>query len=873
MNNTTVLARNICDHHLILVLQFYGLDSLTPTEWTERQRGSVDGAIANLTAIQGESSTEEILSRLAALDNARQLLRDDCDPLDLKESSWLRQVQMTRTGPTRETSAMASLSASMEDTRSMLEAPSNSIIITEENFDARAFLREVHGDTSFADLVRGQRNLLQATEQRNLSLKNLVKQNFDRFVNAKNATEVVYKDMQSKRLTDSDHGMRRAVEALSASQQKSMDVYGMLIHRREQELLIRKRLDVFSKYSFIFSLGYRLEQSMKLGEYQVAVADYRKARAMMQAVTSKSLQTILQKIWSGHVDIALSALRADLFAKLSNTVFTYDVHSKLIDFLLALDAHPDPVFFYFSSRMADLTQQMNAFLQHSITELQNITSDIDAAAVPRVILSLVSKRQTGKLSALQVDIVRCWKIRSSFTYSTVEIFKSFFGEFGRFIWALLAGRFSRDQAVLGSLQSEKVKELGTMLANEWPKSLQQVLASDLMVEADIQESSAVSIYYSIRGAILFCEMLDFVREAKCPDFFFSFVTLTVERCIAVLLSAVWNCADEDCALLPQLETWQCSGEGFDYSTVLVKGFEGLLIYLIEGSATVIGTLLKAVDNQLAEDPVRDLDMRLAEAICSFLTELNLLVSGGTAKTDPDDIVAMIDSAKGQQTLDDLGMAYKQLITITNLQYLRNIGIPRIFSSFSESGLGEISAAASEQVTQMLDTMEGHVRRLYLDSKRSRLLALIRMGIVQGSASWREGQILRIRPYVFALLLELVSVQTEIYDVSTTILRPIMSALVMDMISEFLRCVQILRSMEIGAYLQLCAEAALLQAKMISAMSEEALEVYYSLMATLDATCDQVDLQADSENSKKLIDEAVREADASTRTVFACFQYS
>lgn len=865
-------------------MQFYGLDSLTPTEWAERQRSEADNAIASLAAIQGEASTEEILSRMAALDNARQLLRNDCDPLDLRDANWIRQVQMARTAPGREASTLASLSASLEDARSTLEPPppSNSIIITEDNFDARAFLREVHGETSYPELLRGQRNLLAATEQRNLSLKNLVKQNFDRFVNAKNATELVYKDMQSKRVTDSDHGLRRALEALAVSQQKSLDVYGTLISRREQETLIRRRLDVFSKYSFIFSLGYRLEQAMKLGEYQTAVADYRKARAMMQAVTSPSLQVILQKFWSGHVDVALSALRADLFSKLGNPVFNYEVHSKLIDFLLALDAHPDPVFFYFSARTGDLMKQMAVLVERGTSELRSITPDIDAAAVPRMILSLVGRRQTTKLSALQMDIVRCWKIRSSYTYSMVEIFKSFFGEFGRFIWALLSGRYAQQQAILGNLQAEKIKEFGKTLSTEWPRSLERMLDPALMIEADIQESSAVAIYYSIRGAHQLAEMLEVVREAKCPESFLVFVKLTAERCVAVLLAAVWNCADEDCALLPQLETWQCSGEGFDYSTVLVKGFEGLLIYLIEGSASVLATLLRAVDGPLGENPARDLDMRLAEAIGSFLTELHLLVREARPKTDPEEIVSRLDASlksRQNQRLDDLSRSCRQLIIITNLQYLRNIGIPRIFSSFAEAGLGAIGREASDKVAQMLDTMEAQVRRAYFDSKRRRILPLIRLGLVNGSSSWREGQALGIRPYLFTLLLELVSVQTEIYDVSTTILRSIMSELVMDVMSEFLSCVKTLHVLDLAEYLQIQAEANLLQTKMIAVMSEEALEVYYHLIATLEAACPgvsatDVSLSPDpTERSKRLVDEAVRTADVATQTVFACFQYS
>lgn len=75
----------------------------------------------------------------------------------------------------------------------------------------------MHRDTSFPDLLRGIQHLQQSCEQRNETVKGLVKQNFARFVNAKNSVELVYQDMKQKGLTAEDHGLHETGTALQGT--------------------------------------------------------------------------------------------------------------------------------------------------------------------------------------------------------------------------------------------------------------------------------------------------------------------------------------------------------------------------------------------------------------------------------------------------------------------------------------------------------------------------------------------------------------------------------------------------------------------------------------------------------------------------------
>lgn len=80
-------------------------------------------------------------------------------------------------------------------------------MITNKKFQARQFLIQVHKETAYNDLVRGEERLRMGVDQRAEALKNLVHQNFDRFVSAKNTVDHVYDEMKSKQLNEQqDYG-------------------------------------------------------------------------------------------------------------------------------------------------------------------------------------------------------------------------------------------------------------------------------------------------------------------------------------------------------------------------------------------------------------------------------------------------------------------------------------------------------------------------------------------------------------------------------------------------------------------------------------------------------------------------------------------
>lgn len=97
----------------------------------------------------------------------------------------------------------------------ILESSPPSIMLTSPNFDARLCLRLVHQYTAYEDLLKSTGHLDEGIDSRKGVLKLLVRENFDRFVNAKNSIDSVYADIRAKGMNSGDFGMRPATASVN----------------------------------------------------------------------------------------------------------------------------------------------------------------------------------------------------------------------------------------------------------------------------------------------------------------------------------------------------------------------------------------------------------------------------------------------------------------------------------------------------------------------------------------------------------------------------------------------------------------------------------------------------------------------------------
>lgn len=159
-----------------------------------------------------------VTSQLPAnMSYAKALLDDMHDPLGLNDSLYQMQVQRVITDPKYARFEESNASGYVNEAATTTSQSAPSLLLSSSNFDARLYLRLVHQYTSYNELSQAQAHLHQALELRRETLKSLVKQNFDRFVNAKNSIDFVYADMRGKGMNSGDYGMRLTTVAVNGT--------------------------------------------------------------------------------------------------------------------------------------------------------------------------------------------------------------------------------------------------------------------------------------------------------------------------------------------------------------------------------------------------------------------------------------------------------------------------------------------------------------------------------------------------------------------------------------------------------------------------------------------------------------------------------
>lgn len=199
-------------------------------------------------------------------------------------------------------------------------------------------MREVHGNTEFDRLLEGRSFLQQAVRDRHGTLRQLVGQHFDRFVDAKVAIDRVHADMRERGLAQSE-GMRKSQEAVMALSEKAQTLFKPLLTRQEHESLIKRRLAFIQRHELIFSLPARLLSAIQQyhPDHAALIADYRRAKSLYSA------NPVLQQVWRHQVEPAKEQMQQRMLQYLADPQQPIQDQLRMVEYLRSIDCQPDPM--------------------------------------------------------------------------------------------------------------------------------------------------------------------------------------------------------------------------------------------------------------------------------------------------------------------------------------------------------------------------------------------------------------------------------------------------------------------------------------------------------------------------------------------------
>eukprot|EP00192_Tetraselmis_astigmatica_P010109 CAMPEP_0117694614 /NCGR_PEP_ID=MMETSP0804-20121206/27597_1 /TAXON_ID=1074897 /ORGANISM="Tetraselmis astigmatica, Strain CCMP880" /LENGTH=834 /DNA_ID=CAMNT_0005508425 /DNA_START=472 /DNA_END=2974 /DNA_ORIENTATION=+ len=268
-----------------------------PAEWAEIDEAELEEVALRLCGL-GASSAAEAAPRPMAMPAVEN---DHLDPLgygriDLRTMSLIQTMR-----PGRNAAQRANRQAGKHHrrwrgkgdgdgdggaalgVRDKAHTDRQKVMLTGEKFDPEVYLAVMHRETSLDELQAGIISLRKGVSERNSQLKDLVKDNFERFISCKNTIDEIH-----SRLRDSEEGhstssvstqqLAQGVLDLSAN---TKETFAALLERHRQVERVRNVIGLLRRFSHMFSLPTRIRQHADAHDYEAVISEHRKARQMV----------------------------------------------------------------------------------------------------------------------------------------------------------------------------------------------------------------------------------------------------------------------------------------------------------------------------------------------------------------------------------------------------------------------------------------------------------------------------------------------------------------------------------------------------------------------------------------------------------------
>ncbi|CAG8604734.1 2351_t:CDS:10 [Ambispora gerdemannii] len=445
------------------ILKQYQLDVLDPVEWVDEPdvRKSARYSVGDNAFFQGNGGMEN-----GRADERWSL--DDNDPLGIKRSVFTDYAKNNN---------------SLDPYESLKER--TQFLVGTKSFNPKLFLRKVHQDTSFNELLTGANQLRNTLDQKSEALKNLVQDNFDRFVSAKNTIDTVYNEMKSKSLNEeNEYGVRGLDTALTEAAAKADQVFGPVLENRMKAEKIRSTLTVLEKFKFFFSLPSSLMESLKQQKYDIVIRDYKKGKKALESILASSdtsldnnIQTpsngspekenddsalaaqyrkVFDKIWA-EVEKIMEEMREQLFKQLTEPWRSMEEQEKTINILLELETVEDPVWHYLDSQYKYIIDLLKESYKEQIDKIealkQSLNRTINANEVAlhlKRAIKIVNSRDFDALSASKDMDVQIWKAILNIVKSLSDLLLRCLPDFWKLSKSFIEGKFQKSPTILST---------------------------------------------------------------------------------------------------------------------------------------------------------------------------------------------------------------------------------------------------------------------------------------------------------------------------------------------------------------------------------------------------------------------------------------
>ncbi|GIL79740.1 hypothetical protein Vretimale_12383 [Volvox reticuliferus] len=197
----------------------------------------------------------------------------------------------------------ASQQAASAATGSGLDEETRKVLPNQEGFDPEAYLATFHSESSMNQLEKGLRSLGRELSERTGQLKLLIRNNFERFINCKDAIDDIHAKMRKTLVRGSAVGpsgstapqpppsqqqqqqtvaTERVFRSLEQVEGQARRTFGPILDRAAKADRIRAVASLLQRFDHLFAAPQRVIELASIGELEQVVREYKRANMLIR---------------------------------------------------------------------------------------------------------------------------------------------------------------------------------------------------------------------------------------------------------------------------------------------------------------------------------------------------------------------------------------------------------------------------------------------------------------------------------------------------------------------------------------------------------------------------------------------------------------
>lgn len=363
------------------VMSFYGLTSLRPDIWNDydiNQRITGSMIMSDLVRFAQSDTLDTIPMNTSNAGNSASALA----PNGIEGNAADNQPTATSLQLQEEEDPLG-IKGNINRLYGQARTNTNKLQLYSKHFDPVAFLKEVHYDTNYADLLNGRTNLEESVIRRDETLRSQVKQNFDRFVTAKNSIDSMFLHLKKGAFKDDQYGLADFEKSLEDTLLAARPLLRPIIESIDAEDELSRRISVLEQHRELFRCPASMAACMEQGQLVEAVPEYRRAKIIYLDLVSREKIPSVALLWQG-----IEARKEALQQALLDAMGRVDKANRLLDLMAALgqlESEIAPFEAFLQGRkqhiLALLTRSFDAFFKED-SAIATASSQSDGTTSP-----------------------------------------------------------------------------------------------------------------------------------------------------------------------------------------------------------------------------------------------------------------------------------------------------------------------------------------------------------------------------------------------------------------------------------------------------------------------------------------------------------